>query len=175
MSEQRVYKFDWRFIGDIERGRPTLGNVCRVEMYRLFQYSLRDVLEAKLGTEQTDLLIYKAGFLAGSEFCKQYLFLSLPLDEFLKQLKDVLVEFNLGILEIEKVEVDDKSGPRLQLSMSEDLDCSGLPDIHHATCSYDEGFIAGILRTYTGSDFEVKEVACWCLGNQNCRFEASLR
>lgn len=170
----RIYKFDWKFIGNIETGRPTLGYHTRLEMYRLFQYTIRDVLESKIGTEQTALLIYKAGFLAGSEFCKQYLYLSLPLDDFLQQLKDVLMEFGVGILDVEKLEHDSKGKPRLQLVVREDLDCSGLPDIQHATCSYDEGFIAGILKTYSGSDFMVKEVDCWCLGNECCRFEAEV-
>ena len=62
--EKRQYKFDWQFIGDIELGRPHLGKMTRIEMYRLFQYTLRDVLEEEFGTERADRMLYKAGFLA---------------------------------------------------------------------------------------------------------------
>ena len=70
--ENRLYAFDWKYIGDMELGRPNLGKTARLEIYRLFQYTLRDVLETEYGTEQSDRLLYKAGFLAGTEFCKRY-------------------------------------------------------------------------------------------------------
>ena len=41
----RKYPFDWKLIGDIRDGRPNLGGTVEVEMYRLLQYTLRDVLE----------------------------------------------------------------------------------------------------------------------------------
>ena len=66
--ENRLYAFDWKYIGDMELGRPNLGKTARLEIYRLFQYTLRDVLETEYGTEQSDRLLYKAGFLAGTEF-----------------------------------------------------------------------------------------------------------
>ena len=43
--ENRLYAFDWKYIGDMELGRPNLGKTARLEIYRLFQYTLRDVLE----------------------------------------------------------------------------------------------------------------------------------
>lgn len=170
----RVYKFNWKFIGNIDAGRPTLGCTTRLEMYRLLQYTLRDVLESRLGTDETDTLFYKAGFLAGSEFCRQFLSLTLPLNEFLQQLKKTLLDFGVGVLDVDNVTIEDDGVTKLQMVLNEDLDCSGLPNIEHATCSYDEGFIAGILKTYSGSNFRVKEVACWCLGNEYCRFEAEI-
>ena len=66
--ENRLYAFDWKYIGDMELGRPNLGKTARLEIYRLFQYTLRDVLETEYGTEQSDRLLYKAGFLAGPHF-----------------------------------------------------------------------------------------------------------
>ncbi|MFR0876199.1 MAG: hypothetical protein ACLSHC_17665 [Bilophila wadsworthia] len=69
--ENRLYAFDWKYIGDMELGRPNLGKTARLEIYRLFQYTLRDVLETER-YEQSDRLLYKAGFLAGTEFCKRY-------------------------------------------------------------------------------------------------------
>ena len=70
--ESRLYRFSWDFIGDIEDGRPNLGNTTRIEVYRLFQYTLRDVLEARYGTEESDRILYEAGFLAGKNFCEKF-------------------------------------------------------------------------------------------------------
>ena len=55
--ENRLYAFDWKYIGDMELGRPNLGKTARLEIYRLFQYTLRDVLETEYGTEQSDRLL----------------------------------------------------------------------------------------------------------------------
>jgi predicted hydrocarbon binding protein len=38
-------------------------------------------------------------------------------------------------------------------------------------CQYDEGFIGGILDTYVGRPFSVREVDCWASGERVCRFE----
>jgi hypothetical protein len=38
-------------------------------------------------------------------------------------------------------------------------------------CTYDEGFIAGILECYTGKPFNVKEIDCWASGGRTCRFQ----
>ena len=32
------------------------------------------------------------------------------------------------------------------LTVAEDLDCSGLPDLGHVVCTYDEGFISGLFK-----------------------------
>ena len=39
--ENRLYAFDWKYIGDMELGRPNLGKTARLEIYRLFQYTVR--------------------------------------------------------------------------------------------------------------------------------------
>jgi hypothetical protein len=62
----------------------------------------------------------------------------------------------------------------LVMTVSEDIDCSGLPVRSVAYCDYDEGFIAGILHVYTQKDFKVKEIDCWGTGERTCRFEARL-
>ena len=47
MGQSRKYEFKWELLGDIEKGRPNLGNTTRLEVYRLMQYTLRDVLEQR--------------------------------------------------------------------------------------------------------------------------------
>ena len=65
---ERKYEFTWELLGDIELARPNLGHFTRLEVYRLFPYTLRDVLEAERGTERVDSFFYKAGKLAGRHF-----------------------------------------------------------------------------------------------------------
>jgi hypothetical protein len=55
---------------------------------------------------------------------------------------------------------------------SEDLDCSGVPEIGWPICQYDEGIIAGILSKFTGKKIVAKEVDCWATGERFCRIEA---
>lgn len=67
----RKYKFSWDLLGDIALGRPNLGPNTRLEVYRLMQFTFRDVIEQHLGTEKTDQIFYEAGKLAGTEFYKK--------------------------------------------------------------------------------------------------------
>ena len=65
------YKFSWDLLGDIALGRPNLGPNTRLEVYRLMQFTFRDVMERHFGTEKTDQIFYEAGKLAGTEFYKK--------------------------------------------------------------------------------------------------------
>jgi predicted hydrocarbon binding protein len=58
------------------------------------------------------------------------------------------------------------------LTVDEDLDCSGLPELSYEICTYDEGLIAGVLESFAGVPFNVKEIDCWCTGDRTCRFSA---
>ena len=148
--ENRLYAFDWKYIGDIELGRPNLGKTARLEIYRLFQYTLRDVLETEYGTEQSERLLYKAGFLAGTEFCKRYVGECASFSDFVAKVQAALEEMNVGILHVEQA---DMNKLEFTLTVAEDLDCSGLPDLGHVVCTYDEGFISGLFKSFTGKSF----------------------
>ncbi|MCL2074199.1 MAG: 4-vinyl reductase [Marinilabiliaceae bacterium] len=166
------YNFEWNQLGDIDSGRPNLGKSTSVAVYRLMQYTMRAVLENEYGDETTRSLLYKAGELAGQEFCKNVLDCSLPLNKFIAQLHDVLVDLSVGILKIEKSDVENMS---FVATVAEDLDCSGLPLKGVTVCDYDEGFIAGIFEIYTGKEFFVKEIDCWTTGERTCRFSIDLK
>ncbi|MGL6195174.1 MAG: V4R domain-containing protein [Thermoguttaceae bacterium] len=165
----RKYIFNWDIIGDIDEGRPNLGNTVRVELYRLMQYTFRDIMEQKLGTEKADEIFLEAGKLAGTAFFDRFLVphKDLPLNSFFAELQRILKEIGVGILRIEEASPEDG---KFVLTVSEDLDCSGLPDLGIEVCTYDEGFISGIFEKYTGLQFNVKEVDCWCTGDRTCRF-----
>ena len=165
----RKYEFSWSLLGDLKLGRPNLGPNTRIEVFRLMQFTFRDVLEQELGAEKTDQLFYKSGHLAGSQFYQQYLSDTGDFNSFIRQLQSTLRDMGIGILRIEKA--DPEAGSFI-LTVSEDLDCSGLPELGYEICTYDEGFIAGLLESFTGSPFTVKEVDCWCTGDRTCRFTA---
>ena len=166
------YNFSWEQLGDIEEGRPSLGKQTSVAVYRLMQYTLRAVLEKEYGDETTRQLLLQAGRLAGREFCKNVLDTSLPFNKFIAQLHDVLLELSVGILRMEQSDIDNMN---FMATVSEDLDCSGLPIKGVTVCDYDEGFIEGIFGVYTGKDFIVKEIDCWTTGERTCRFSIKLK
>jgi predicted hydrocarbon binding protein len=168
---ERKYQFHWGLIGDIALGRPNLGHSTNVEMYRLMEFTFRDVMEQEIGSVKTDHVFYQAGKLAGIHFYQQYFRHLDDFNLFVKSLQQALKDMGVGILRVEKADLD---RGLLVLTVSEDLDCSGLPELNFEVCKYDEGFIAGLLESFTGHQFKVKEVDCWCTGDRTCRFTAEL-
>lgn len=165
---QEAYHFQWEDLGDLAEGRPHLGLETSVMAYRLMQFTFKDVLAAELGDVKTRELFKKAGLLAGKEFCQNLLDISAPFSEFIALLKNLLIRHKIGILRIEE---SDEANLEFTLTISEDLDCSGLPLYGETVCDYDEGFIAGILEAYTGKRFSAREIDCWATGDRTCRFQ----
>ena len=163
--------FTWDTIGNIAEGRKNLGEEMPVMMYRLFQYSLKSELIRRFGDEMTRDLFRNAGELSGREFTLHMLDITLPLNDFIASLQQSLEVHKIGILRIEKF---DPGTGEVILTVGEDLDCSGLPITGGHVCNYDEGFLAGVLKEYTGKEYVVKEVDCWASGSRVCRFEARI-
>ncbi len=170
MKNQRKYQFSWSLIGDIELGRPNLGHKMNIATYRLMQFTFRDVIEQYVGTEKTNQIFYEAGYMAGKAFYTNVLAPTEDLNAFVKQLQSVMKELGIGILRVEKADMD---LGELILTISEDLDCSGLPELDFEICTYDEGFISALLESFSGIPFRVKEIDCWCTGDRTCRFRAN--
>jgi hypothetical protein len=136
------------------------------------QFTFRDVMEQHLGTEKTDQIIYEAGKLAGDEFYKKFFSaIKKDFDAFVKDLQVNFRDLGIGILRMEEADMEKGA---FVLTVSEDLDCSGLPELDYEICTYGEGFISGLLERFTGSPFKVKEVDCWCTGGRTCRFTAQV-
>ena len=168
-EERDELKFDWGMIGNIGEGRPNLGNTMDVSVYRLMQFTLRDVLIKQFDAESADRIFYEAGKQAGKEFCKELITQKDDFNEFVVELQELLKKLKIGILRIEEADLEKMN---FTLTVAEDLDCSGLPASDETICTYDEGFISGLLSEYTGKKFSAKEVDCWCSGDRVCRFEA---
>ena len=164
------HPFSWELLGNLEIGRPNLGPLMRVEAYRLMQFTLREVLEKHYGTTVAESMLYEAGYLSGKHFYDQLIGPVADLHVFSKRLGQALRDLGIGILAIEEA---DLINGQFVVTVSEDLDCSGLPVLDNAICTYDEGFIAALLESYNGRPFVVREVDCWASGARTCRFIAT--
>lgn len=167
-NDPKNYDFQWEDLGDPESTRPHLGDSVSLAVYRLMLFTFKDTLSKEYGLEKTKNIFVKAGHLAGRQFCRNLLDSRLDLDGFIADLKQKLIEMKIGILRIEQADYDRLT---FALTVSEDLDCSGLPVLGDTVCDYDEGFIAGIFEEYVGRPFTAREVDCWATGDRTCRFE----
>jgi len=173
MVDKRKYKFVWDdTVGaDLNLARPNLGPNTRVEVYRLFQFTLRDVLEQHYGTEMADVLFREAGVIAGKAYFRKFLQGASDASNLASKIQESFDAMGIGIFRVESAQ-DDNS--HFVFTVDEDLDCSGLPDTSDVVCVYDEGFIQGVLESFSGMDFNVREIDCWCTGARTCRFEAKV-
>ena len=163
-----VSKFKWQDLGNLEIGRPNMGLFLPVQIYRLLQYTLRDVLIDELGADKAKEIFVRAGRISGTEFCKNLLNRELIFSDFMAQLQQLLKERSIGILQVEEADFEKM---KFVLTVAEDLDCSGLPFNDEIVCQYDEGFISGIMEAYTGKAFQTREIDCWAKGERLCRFQ----
>jgi predicted hydrocarbon binding protein len=163
----RKYLFDWSLIGDMVEGRPNLGSSVDVDIYRLMQFTIRDILEQKFGPEETDKIFYDAGHLAGKNFYEHFIQPVSTFGEFAEKTQRLLKEKKIGVLRIEE---DDWINRKIVLTMAEDLECSGLPELDYERCIYDEGFISALFECFSQGPWSAKEIDCWCTGSRTCRF-----
>lgn len=163
--------FVWERLGDVNSGRENLGAEMPVLVYRLLQFTMKDILESKYGTEAADDVMRQAGYRAGLAFSKNVLKKCDNISDFFEELRQQLKDLKIGILRLEKSDVEKLD---FTLTVSEDLDCSGLPVTGDTVCVYDEGFIAALFHNFTGKDFVVRETDCWATGARTCRFSAKV-
>ena len=169
-EERDELKFDWSMIGNIGEGRPNLGDTMDVSVYRLMQFTLRDVLIKNFDSETADRIFYEAGKHAGKEFFRELITEKDDFNAFIVELQELFKKLKMSILRIEKADFEKLA---FTLTLAEDLDCSGLPAGDETVCTYDEGFLSGLLSEFTGKSLSAKEVDCWCSGDRVCRFEAN--
>ena len=167
-KKNRHNTFSWDNLGDIKEGRGNLGEEMPVLVYRLMQYTMLDVLSSGMGENEANEYFRKAGHLAGTAFAQNVLNLRVDFNTFSANLQKTLLEFKIGLL---RIEAFDPSSGNIVLTVGQDLDCSGLPVTNETVCNYDEGFISGILESYSGKKYKVREVDCWANGDRVCRFE----
>lgn len=154
-----------------KESRGNMGDMLPVQVYRLLEYSLREELVERLGKDAQIDIFRKAGYRVGVYFVNHFLDMTLSLNQFVAQLQQKMEEMKIGVLRLEQI---DETAGKFVLTVAEDADCSGLPVLGQTVCNYDEGFIAGILSTYTGKPYTAIEVDCWATGDRVCRFRAEV-
>ncbi|MHC4536456.1 MAG: V4R domain-containing protein [Planctomycetota bacterium] len=131
-EERDKSSFEWTMLGKIDEGRPNLGFTTDVSVYRLMQFTLRDELIKDYGVEKADRLFYRAGETAGRHFYENLITKRDSFGEFVAELQDVLKQRKIGILRVEKGDVENLT---FTLTVAEDLDCSGLPICDEQICT----------------------------------------
>lgn len=167
-KDRETKHFSWEDLGNIQVGRPNLGGVVPVDVYRLFLYTMKDTLVKKFGIEDAVSLFRDAGKLAGIHFCKKYLNKNADFNAFISDFQKSFSDLKMGDLRVESVNFENF---RILLTIAEDLDCSGLPVTNEEVCDYDEGFLSGVFQEYMDKEFNVREIDCWASGDRVCRFE----
>ncbi|MCL1849678.1 MAG: 4-vinyl reductase [Clostridiales bacterium] len=163
--------FDWGRIGDISDGRENLGSEMPVAVYRLLMYSMMDELTERFGKDEGNEIIRAIGFRSGRALAHGLLNEVIDFNTFVAELQTKMKELKVGVLRIESIDMEKQ---HIIMTVSEDLDCSGLPVTGETVCIYDEGLIAGLLYHATGKIFTVTEIDCWATGDRTCRFEATV-
>lgn len=161
---------EWSSLGDLESGRPNLGRFISVEVYRLMHYSLKRVIADRYGEQEMKKILYDSGKVAGVSFFKAMLSKELDVSLLISKLHSMLLDLKVGVLKLEKM---DLASLNFVLTISEDIDCSGLPVTGDTVCDFDEGFIDGIFSEYFLKEMVVKEIDCWSTGDRTCRFRIS--
>ncbi len=166
MSNEPEDEPDFSGLIDLKKTQKKSFTEIPIYVHRLFQITLTEVLIDKYGIGEMTAVFRDCGKMAGRAFVQQNIIPGLPFDEFLKELSEKLREAKLGILNIERYDKDTDIG---LISVGDYLNCTcGLGGKN--LCSYEEGFISGILYEYTKKNYSVVETECKGSGSNICRF-----
>lgn len=166
-TNNHPFAFDVSLLGDIEEGRGNLGSLMPIVVYRLFEYTMRDAIAARFGEAECIEVFRDAGKLAGENFYKLYLSGAESQSDLFAKWQATFSEMKIGIVRVERLEANGNA----VITVAEDLDCSGLPVVGTSVCHYDEGFIVGVMSTFSGKTYAAEEIDCWAKGDRVCRFD----
>jgi len=154
---ERAYEFNWDIIGNLQEGRPNLGDQVNFILYRVMQYTLHDVFVKQLGNEESNRLFYEAGSIAGRFFFEHFLkeFKNLPLADFLAKFRSVLDENGIRFLRIDSVNIETGG---CTVSVAAGVGETGFDNIKLDRCDYDTGVVEGILSKYAEKTIKATKV-----------------
>ena len=101
-EDRKENKFEWNILGNISEGRPNLGKTMDIVVYRLMQFTLRDIMIKDFGAQKADEIFYEAGRWAGINFFNNVVTQKQDFNEFIKELQNLLRDLKIGILRVEK-------------------------------------------------------------------------
>ena len=103
-EEREESQFTWNMLGDIEAGRPNLGPMLHLAVYRLMQFTLRDLLIRDFGVETADRIFFEAGKKAGEEFCRHLLAETQDLNSFVAGVQRAMKDLGIAIFRVESAD-----------------------------------------------------------------------
>ena len=98
--------FEWTMLGNAAEGRPNLGFTTDVSVYRLMQFTLRDAMIQEFGVETADRIFYRAGETAGLHFYENVITKKESFNDFIADLQEMLKSMKIGILRVEKGDIE---------------------------------------------------------------------
>lgn len=104
-----------------------------------------------------------AVYLAGRKWARSLPFGTLP------DIFRTMTELRLGLPHLIGQTPD-----QMEIEIAETLSAAGIPNVGEPLCHLEAGFLAGALGGLTGQKILVREIGCWGLGQQTCRFIARI-
>lgn len=155
-------------LGDLQKGRASLGKQMPLVVYRLLRSVVRRGLSELYGEGEMRETLWESGMIAGRALARETLDLHLSPDAFMENLLQEMARCNLGDFQLEWQDTTGKS----MLFVSENrLIVDTKEDPSMRVCQYESGLLAGIFYEYTGKEYLVRELSCRCTGASHCRFE----
>ncbi len=77
-------------------------------------------------------------------------------------------------LKIGRAEVVKLADDEIIVDVFECATCAGIPKIGEPVCQFEAGIVGGALDKILGKNVKVLETKCWGLGDEVCRFEATI-
>lgn len=159
---------DFAKLGDMARGRETLGKRLPLAFYHLLRSTVRRELTSRYGTGEMMETLRESGVSAGRALAQEKLDTKLTREEFIPHLLIELGRAKMGDWELEW---RDECGSSLILRTINQLIGDVNEDEEARFCQYEEGILAGIFYEYSGKEYLVRELSCRCNGAHHCRFE----
>jgi hypothetical protein len=120
-----------------------------MEDNNIFQNMLENVEGHK---EDTDYL-RKEGYSAGVEFSNNIMDMVILPDDSINTLQKKLHDYKINVLRMESYDIDTGN---ITISFEHEIDFNKLQLSNNDLCSFNEGFVAGILEVYTGRKYDVQ-------------------
>ncbi len=157
---------DLATLGDLDEGRPTLGEFTPVKSFRaLIHIGIRDYLGEKLGSV-VNTFLYESGRDIGRELVKKKVIGGAnSIEDAIELMEEFFEEEKIG-----KMSFIGQEGAITRIRIDECLSCSGMNDVGEALCYFEAGLITGIIKNLLDMKVIVKERKCWGMGDKTCEF-----
>ena len=114
-----------------------------------------------------DLILRNIGRRIGEEIALEYSYIDVN-DDFLRKLKEIWKELEMGELTIE-------GDPPETVVVKDGGACGGQPALGGMFCHLDEGILSGILEARYGHSAEAVERLCTSMGTDHCHYDIQFK